>query len=385
MLLTMHDARTQLAQDVEREVRKHFPAAGLRHRDPAQRPARRGAELRPPGDPPRSALRGRGGVLRARQGGGRPWLSRAGGMGRGLGGDPAGAGAGATGPGRRRELRELPVELIAPNPNQPRRHFDEETLRALADSLDRARRAAAGAGAPGAGRHLRADRRRAPLARRAARRARHASPRSCARTTTPQSLELALIENMAREDLNPVEEARACALLVEELGLTREDASAAASAARASPSRTSCACSTCPTRRSTLLERGPADRGPRPRAPDGARPRRPPPARPRRRGGALVASARLRHAPALPPSGRRDHPRAAPHQRSIRTRTRGGRAPGRGPRPRTRHRREGEAEGRRLQRLARLRLARRGARGRCPSGRRRARLTSLSSARPAGD
>jgi ParB family transcriptional regulator, chromosome partitioning protein len=37
-----------------------------------------------------------------------------------------------------------------------------------------------------------------------------------------ESLELALIENMAREDLNPIEEARACALLVDELGLTRE-------------------------------------------------------------------------------------------------------------------------------------------------------------------
>jgi ParB family chromosome partitioning protein len=37
------------------------------------------------------------------------------------------------------------------------------------------------------------------------------------------SLEVAIIENMAREDLNPIEEARAVAALVEELGLTRED------------------------------------------------------------------------------------------------------------------------------------------------------------------
>ena len=38
-----------------------------------------------------------------------------------------------------------------------------------------------------------------------------------------ERLDLALAENMAREDLNAVEEARACAMLVEDLGLTKEE------------------------------------------------------------------------------------------------------------------------------------------------------------------
>jgi chromosome partitioning protein len=40
MLLTMHDGRTRLARDVEREVREHFPALVLRHRHPPQRARR---------------------------------------------------------------------------------------------------------------------------------------------------------------------------------------------------------------------------------------------------------------------------------------------------------------------------------------------------------
>ena len=121
------------------------------------------------------------------------------------------------------ELRRLPVELIAPNPRQPRQTFDEESLLALSESVARARRPAARARPPVPGRHVRADRRRAPLARRPARRVSTLVPAVVAPHEDRESLELALIENMAREDLNPIEEARACSLLVDELGLTREE------------------------------------------------------------------------------------------------------------------------------------------------------------------
>jgi ParB family transcriptional regulator, chromosome partitioning protein len=119
------------------------------------------------------------------------------------------------------ELRELPIELIVANPNQPRRHFDEEALNALAGSLGergvlqpvlvRPR--------PGGTYELVAGERRWRAAQIAGLTEIPAlvRPRDDAAT-----LELALIENMAREDLNPIEEARACAALVEELGLTRE-------------------------------------------------------------------------------------------------------------------------------------------------------------------
>jgi ParB family chromosome partitioning protein len=120
------------------------------------------------------------------------------------------------------ELRELPVELVVANPNQPRRRFDEEALNALAGSLGergvlqpvlvRPR--------PGGTYELVAGERRWRAAQIAGLTEIPAlvRPRDDAAT-----LELALIENMAREDLNPIEEARACAALVEELGLTREE------------------------------------------------------------------------------------------------------------------------------------------------------------------
>ena len=74
MLLTMHDARTKLRPGRRARGARALPVAGLRHGHPAQRPAGRGAELRPAGDPSRPALRRLGGLLRAREGGGLPWL-----------------------------------------------------------------------------------------------------------------------------------------------------------------------------------------------------------------------------------------------------------------------------------------------------------------------
>jgi ParB family chromosome partitioning protein len=122
----------------------------------------------------------------------------------------------------RDDLREIAVELISPNPHQPRRRFDDEALGALAESLRlrgvlqpilvRPR--------PGGRFELIAGERRWRAAQLAGF---ELIPALVRPRDDVESLELALIENMAREDLSPVEEARACAALVEELGLSREE------------------------------------------------------------------------------------------------------------------------------------------------------------------
>jgi ParB family transcriptional regulator, chromosome partitioning protein len=120
------------------------------------------------------------------------------------------------------ELREVALELITPNSKQPRKRFDDESLQALADSLGARGVLQPVLVAPKAGGtyELIAGERRWRAARIAGLRS---VPAIVRERQDAASLELALIENMAREDLNPAEEARACAALVEELGLTRED------------------------------------------------------------------------------------------------------------------------------------------------------------------
>ena len=107
-------------------------------------------------------------------------------------------------PAAPRRPTRVPIERIRPNPNQPRRDFDEKELagpRRL-DPREGRDPAADPAPAPGRAGQLRDRRRRAPLARGAARRASTSCRRWCASSTDAEVLELAIIENIQRADLN---------------------------------------------------------------------------------------------------------------------------------------------------------------------------------------
>src|SRR4051794_14808371 len=119
-------------------------------------------------------------------------------------------------------LREIALELVRPNPKQPRRDFDGESLLALSESI-KARgvlQPIVVRPLPGGSYELIAGERRTRAAKLAGL---ERVPAIVRDTEEGERLELALIENMAREDLNPIEEARACATLVDDLGVTKEE------------------------------------------------------------------------------------------------------------------------------------------------------------------
>ena len=126
----------------------------------------------------------------------------------------------AQGPQSGPRLAEIAIEEIRPNPRQPRDHFDDAALEAIAGSL-----AEHGMLQPVVlrevddGYELIAGERRW----RAAQRAGLEKVPAVIREATPrESLELAIIENVQREDLNAIEEAQAYKLLVDEMSLTQE-------------------------------------------------------------------------------------------------------------------------------------------------------------------
>jgi len=135
---------------------------------------------------------------------------------------------------RERELQSLPIDRVRRGRYQPRRHFDPDALQELADSIS-----AQGMVQPVVvrpvddGYELIAGERRWRAAQIAGL---HELPAVVRALDDQAAAAVALIENIQREDLNPLEEARAIARLVEDFGLTHQQVAAAVGRSRASVS-----------------------------------------------------------------------------------------------------------------------------------------------------
>ena len=120
-------------------------------------------------------------------------------------------------------VTSLPLQKVEPNPNQPRHRFDEEELQALADSISEH-----GILQPLAVRKMDGGFYQIIAGERRWRAARLAGlqevPVVVVEADDKAVMELALIENLQRQDLNPMEEAEGYRVLIEEYGLTQEEA-----------------------------------------------------------------------------------------------------------------------------------------------------------------
>lgn len=120
-------------------------------------------------------------------------------------------------------LRELSVDEVVPNPNQPRRSFGEEDLEELADSIRQNGILQPIVVRPYEGSYqIIAGERRYQAALRAGI---TTVPAVVREVSDKEMLQLALIENLQREDLNPLEAARGYKDLMEKYGLTQEELS----------------------------------------------------------------------------------------------------------------------------------------------------------------
>ena len=161
-------------------------------------------------------------------------MARQGGLGRGLGAlIPPREVAGD----EESVFQELPIGAISPNPRQPRTQFDEETLAALTASvreLGVLQPVLVRATGPGTYELIAGERRW-----RAAKRAGLAMIPAIVRTVDDTtSLEQALVENVQREDLNPLDEAAAYQQLLEDFHLTHDELAARVGKSRAAISNT---------------------------------------------------------------------------------------------------------------------------------------------------
>ncbi|MGA8839941.1 MAG: ParB/RepB/Spo0J family partition protein, partial [Candidatus Aquilonibacter sp.] len=145
------------------------------------------------------------------------------GLGKGLGA-LLGDGPLPTSPSAQEALREIPVARITPNPFQPRKHFDEAAMDDLRASISEY-----GVLVPiivrkrGENFELVAGERRW---RACATLQRPTIPAIVRESDDRDSLEVAIIENLQRENLNPIEEAAGFSSLMDEYGFTQEDLAA---------------------------------------------------------------------------------------------------------------------------------------------------------------
>ena len=134
-------------------------------------------------------------------------------------------------------LREVPVEQVRPNPHQPRRHFDEDTLSSLSASvreLGVLQPVLVRQGPSGTFELIAGERRW-----RAAKRAGLATIPCIVRAADDTaSLEAAVVENLHRQDLNPMEEAAAYQQLIEDFQLTHDQVATRVGKSRVSISNT---------------------------------------------------------------------------------------------------------------------------------------------------
>jgi ParB family chromosome partitioning protein len=120
-----------------------------------------------------------------------------------------------------RRILEVEIHRLHPNPRQPRQRFDEAGLEEMARSISESGILQPILARPADGDYeIIAGERRWRSAQRAGL---HTVPVLVREVDEEQMLELALIENLQRQDLNPVEEARAFRMLLDDLSLTQED------------------------------------------------------------------------------------------------------------------------------------------------------------------
>ncbi len=145
-------------------------------------------------------------------------MARPGGLGRGLGAlIPTGTVAEQAG-----GLADIPTSEIRPNPQQPREHFDEEALAALADSIREVGllQPVLVRAAEDGGYELIAGERRWRATRRVGL---QTIPAMVRVADDAAMLQHAIVENIQREELNPLEEAAAYQQLIEDFSLTHDD------------------------------------------------------------------------------------------------------------------------------------------------------------------